>query len=306
MIAVKIASLVSWDPPEEYGTNGDPTAFVSLPLTSFSVMPLTCLPAESGFLIGRLLLSNLVEEFVAQIAPLGEDYRQDGITQLVLGYNSFGKPFLVQPKWQQYTIEFNITHDDKVVMLVAYIRPANHEGKAGVGIDIMRMNRSGVDAEGLEEVLIEQGAETARLNYLIRMWTAKEAYTKAIGTGLGTEFKGIALVGLDRLDIGESNGLSHALVRIKIGDDTAPTSLIVETATPEILTLAPPVTKDWSIAHGNLIIGSASQTDGKSFAWSVVAPGMSKNPTEPLEDVLKFVVVDTVDFEAMAVAKSCR
>ncbi|KAJ9122463.1 hypothetical protein QFC22_001889 [Naganishia vaughanmartiniae] len=118
-------------------------------------------------------------------------------------------------------------------MLVVYKSAKDQKGQAGVGVDVMRIDQAGVDAKGLEEVLIEQGltvlhqlhpselavfrttpqltsptphspgAETARLNYLIRMWTAKEAYAKAIGTGLGTEFKEISLVGLDHLDIGE-------------------------------------------------------------------------------------------------------
>lgn len=49
-----------------------------------------------GFLVGRLLLLEFVDELLAEPAPLDDGYLQDGPTQLVLGYNSFGKPFLVR------------------------------------------------------------------------------------------------------------------------------------------------------------------------------------------------------------------
>lgn len=44
----------------------------------------------------------------------------------------------------------------------------------------------------------------SRLDYLIHMWTVKEAYVKAIGTGLGTEFTSLCVLGLDALYEGES------------------------------------------------------------------------------------------------------
>jgi phosphopantetheinyl transferase len=37
---------------------------------------------------------------------------------------------------------------------------------------------------------------STRLRHLIRIWTIKEAYTKAIGTGLGTEFRELCIRGL--------------------------------------------------------------------------------------------------------------
>lgn len=41
-------------------------------------------------------------------------------------------------------------------MVAAYIQPKGHKGEAGLGIDIMRIDRIEKDAEGLDEVLIEQ------------------------------------------------------------------------------------------------------------------------------------------------------
>lgn len=41
-------------------------------------------------------------------------------------------------------------------MVAGYTRAKDEKNEAGVGIDIMRIDRSGVDAEGLQDVLIEQ------------------------------------------------------------------------------------------------------------------------------------------------------
>ncbi|KAJ9127072.1 hypothetical protein QFC24_001306 [Naganishia onofrii] len=221
MVTVKIALLNSWNPSEEVRLSLE--QLVSLVLNGIKLDLIAFVSLAEDRL---LLLLKFVEELLGEAAPLNDEYRQNGTTQVVLGYNSFGKPFLVQPGWKRHTIEFNITHDEQVVMVAGYTRAKDEKNEAGVGIDIMRIDRNGVDAEGLQDVLIEQlhpselstfratfdlsasynaTAETARLNYLIRMWTAKEAYTKAIGTGLGMEFKEIALVGLDHLDRGKLN-----------------------------------------------------------------------------------------------------
>jgi hypothetical protein len=80
----------------QYDTDEDRIAFVSLAEDRLCVLSLTNLPAESGFLVGRLLLLKFVEELLGEAAPLNDDYRQNGTTQVVLGYNSFGKPFLVR------------------------------------------------------------------------------------------------------------------------------------------------------------------------------------------------------------------
>ncbi|KAI5453467.1 hypothetical protein NCC49_005942 [Naganishia albida] len=141
------------------------------------------------FLAGRLLLRR----HLLRIDP-------SDTSPLQLDLNDFGKPILSDPRW--HGLEFNISHEDEVVMLAV---TSAAQTVPGIGIDVMRVNRSSRDAEGLEEVLLEQthpselatfrrtfgtADETLRLDYLIRMWTVKEAYTKAIGTGLGTEFAG--------------------------------------------------------------------------------------------------------------------
>lgn len=153
------------------------------------------------------------------------------------------------------------------------------------------------------------------------MWTAKEAYTKAIGTGLGMEFKEIALVGLDHLDRGKLNEMAYVCrstdvpfaeaCMVKISKDTTSTSAQIEMAATESLSFALPETSDWNIKHGNLILGPVLQMGERTvawtrFAWSVVAPREMNNATAPLEDVLEFTIVDISNLEAMAVTKSAH
>jgi hypothetical protein len=52
----------------------------------------------------------------------------------------------------RYALDFNISHDDEVVMLAV----TSTATPPGIGIDVMRVNRAGSDADGLEEVLLEQ------------------------------------------------------------------------------------------------------------------------------------------------------
>ncbi|MES2439183.1 MAG: 4'-phosphopantetheinyl transferase superfamily protein [Verrucomicrobiota bacterium] len=92
----------------------------------------------------------------------------------------FGKPILAPP---HHWLHFNLSHcnDLAAIAICAY---------GPVGIDLESMNR----AEGLlecetsfchpEEIADLPGEASARAFQLLRIWTAKEAVLKALGTGL--------------------------------------------------------------------------------------------------------------------------
>jgi phosphopantetheinyl transferase len=112
------------------------------------------------------------------------------------------KPYVVSPHLGQ----FNISHDSDLVA-VAIVRPS-----VCVGIDVMKVQipngRSQYEFLSLmRDVFTEKewtyiapngGIESLRRFY--RLWTAKEAYLKCIGTGLYVEPRAIEVILLDQTE----------------------------------------------------------------------------------------------------------
>ncbi|CAE6532063.1 unnamed protein product [Rhizoctonia solani] len=108
------------------------------------------------------------------------------------GATEHGKPIITQ---SPVPLTYNVTHDSDMVAI------ACGSGEP-VGIDVMRValpRRTSMNefVEFVSEQLTttekesldpKAGDEATRLLRLYRMWTVKEAYTKALGEGLGYEF----------------------------------------------------------------------------------------------------------------------
>jgi len=147
-------------------------------------------------LVGRLLPRVLLKE--CGIPP----------PLMAFGITSAGKPYMDVPTLDP-SIGYSVTHDHGVIAM-AFARgndlhsdPPSYK----IGVDVMKINLPKRHTfKGFVEVFTEQltveergvllqsplvsEAEGLRRFYLI--WTLKEAYTKALGIGLGFEFKRIS------------------------------------------------------------------------------------------------------------------
>lgn len=98
-------------------------------------------------------------------------------------------------------VAFNISHDGALVALAfSPLPPGMPAPTHSIGVDIMRVRlppretlRSfvGMFAEQLaprEQAQLARAPESKRLEAFYRLWTIKEAYTKALGLGLGFDF----------------------------------------------------------------------------------------------------------------------
>jgi 4'-phosphopantetheinyl transferase len=122
-----------------------------------------------------------------------------------------GKPLLAPPL---DSIHFNLSHSRELALIA--VNP-----HSPVGIDLEPLNRapSLIGCESTfchpEEIASLPTEEVARADELLRLWTAKEAYVKALGTGFSTPPETIRI--LTRHDgifvAGSADGIS--LVRLQ-------------------------------------------------------------------------------------------
>jgi 4'-phosphopantetheinyl transferase len=110
---------------------------------------------------------------------------------------SHGKPYVTQPALAQRP--FNVAHTDGLVMC-----GVGNESHELVGVDIERLERR-VDL-GLASRYFSQPeisfldqieSEDAKRETFLRIWTLKESYIKAIGTGLQTPLADFAFDEID-------------------------------------------------------------------------------------------------------------
>jgi len=110
-----------------------------------------------------------------------------------------GKPYIVIPGLDP-PIEYNITHDNDLVAMVFTSGDQLRCNK--VGIDVMKVRIPGRESfASFVEIVGEQLTQTERhslnievppseqLRRFFWIWTLKEAYTKALGLGLGFDFR---------------------------------------------------------------------------------------------------------------------
>jgi 4'-phosphopantetheinyl transferase len=119
-------------------------------------------------------------------------YLNEDARSLQFRFNNYGKPLLAEPS-PTGSVQFNVSHSgDWVVLAVA-------DG-AAVGVDIERHRRL-EDAMRLAERFFSTVERTAlaalppieQLPAFFRCWSRKEAYIKAVGTGI--------FAGLDNFDV---------------------------------------------------------------------------------------------------------
>ncbi|TDL29322.1 hypothetical protein BD410DRAFT_823497 [Rickenella mellea] len=147
-------------------------------------------------LLGRLLPRVLLQK------------RGINLRDVVIGQTDAGKPFIISPILQD-RIGFNISHDNSLIAMAYQIESEEKEPEADplkIGIDIMKValpryeqsfetfvHNLGDTLTPLERRLLEDPSAllTEKLRRIYLMWTLKEAYTKAIGYGLGFAFNRI-------------------------------------------------------------------------------------------------------------------
>jgi len=104
-------------------------------------------------------------------------------SELEFRYNCYGKPFL-NPKVTPACLEFNLTHSDGIALYAI-------STKRPLGIDIERSRpplpnfNALSDLFSIEEIsFLNQLSHKEQQNMFFRLWTRKEAYSKALGQGL--------------------------------------------------------------------------------------------------------------------------
>ena len=108
-----------------------------------------------------------------------------------------GKPYVTQPSWAR--CPFNIAHTDGLVMC-----GIGTECQGLLGVDVEKTSRRTDPAladryfsQPEIEILRRCGSENVRRNTFLKIWTLKEAFIKAIGTGLRTPLAEFAFERID-------------------------------------------------------------------------------------------------------------
>ncbi|KAJ7117375.1 hypothetical protein C8R43DRAFT_901970 [Mycena crocata] len=148
--------------------------------------------SSSGTLIGRFLPRMLLHG------------RGIALADMKFAATEAGKPFIatlpaingVDPP-----IAYNISHDNGLVAIVSSAN-AHNPPAFTIGIDVMKIripSRDNFEAfiesmsdqlTAVERHVVEAAPSQAQgLEWFFWMWTAKEAYTKALGLGLGFDFR---------------------------------------------------------------------------------------------------------------------
>lgn len=128
---------------------------------------------------------------------LGRYLEGDGHS-LRFDYNSFGKPYVRAP------IAFNVAHTRQAGLL-AFMLDAPVGGDS-IGVDIERLRPEIVTDELASQVLsplelARYRASREKSQLFFDIWTRKEAYVKALGTGLSTPLPSLTV--LDQPTVGQ-------------------------------------------------------------------------------------------------------
>lgn len=147
------------------------------------------------FLVGRLLRSVVIQDVLKDRTPGSSS------APLLFKQTRSGKPYLDSPL-PSPALGFNLSHDANTVLLA--LRENEDLSLArDIGVDVMRVSIP--DGETLLSFIesISITLTTNELNHLrtqseteascalFKLWTIKEAYTKALGLGLGFDMKRI-------------------------------------------------------------------------------------------------------------------
>ncbi|MGW1023364.1 4'-phosphopantetheinyl transferase family protein [Streptomyces sp. NPDC002577] len=138
--------------------------------------------ARARFAASRALLKYTI---AAALGPAVAPHRVE------LGYRRGGRPFVRGPGGR-YTVSLSHTENE----LLVGVCERGADGQV-IGVDVERADRELYGA-GLARLMcapgelarLERAAPASRNPLLVRWWTRKEAYSKAIGQGLGLRFTG--------------------------------------------------------------------------------------------------------------------
>ncbi|KIK65489.1 hypothetical protein GYMLUDRAFT_38964 [Collybiopsis luxurians FD-317 M1] len=141
-------------------------------------------------LIARLLPRVLLKE--RGISP----------SEMTFAATEAGKPYITTPDIQP-PIAYNLSHDNGFVVM-AFAPGRTHPPAYGLGVDVMQVRlprrdsyRSFIDTFEEQLTSLERESvspavpEAEGLKNFFWLWTMKEAYTKALGLGLGFDFSRI-------------------------------------------------------------------------------------------------------------------
>jgi len=146
-------------------------------------------------LIGRLLPRQLL--------------KRQGVADprtIIFDATSAGKPFILHPITENGVIAYNVSHDNALIAM-AYTLEA--KDRMEIGVDVMHVGlpqgRNAMTASSFIEMLEDQlspvelstlrnksSTPATVLSQIFWLWTIKEAYTKALGQGLGFDFSRIS------------------------------------------------------------------------------------------------------------------
>lgn len=127
---------------------------------------------KNAFIFSRGGLRLLLSRYLA-VAP----------TDIQFTYNEYGKPFL-ESSQNKTQIAFNVSHSHHCILYA--ITP-----KAAIGIDVEQI-RTDVDHESIAQNFfsvhecqqLRMATPDEKIHLFYNIWTAKEAFIKAIGKGL--------------------------------------------------------------------------------------------------------------------------
>jgi acyl transferase domain-containing protein/phosphopantetheinyl transferase len=155
------------------------------------------------WLLGRCAAKDAVRELVAQTG------RIICAADVEIGYDAHGKP-VVLGEWA--AIQISLTHSHGVAAAIASIQPGTH-----VGIDIEAAGRNAENYEKLafreeERQMLAGLAPDKHNEWALRLWTAKEALSKALGQGFHQGLHSLHITGFD---------LSSGFVKMQLADALA-------------------------------------------------------------------------------------
>ncbi|KAK2466512.1 hypothetical protein APHAL10511_002154 [Amanita phalloides] len=103
-----------------------------------------------------------------------------------------GKPYLSYPILHP-PVAYNVAHDNAIVT-ITFSSNTHNPPAYSLGIDVMKVHLPGCKSFSafvnvMEGVVTAENADEENLRRFFWVWTMKEAYTKAVGLGLGFDFR---------------------------------------------------------------------------------------------------------------------
>jgi len=153
--------------------------------------------SRNQHVVGRGMTRKLLASFAAS-AP-NDINRSSAIepSQIVFAFTPYGKPYVVAP--EPVMRPFNVAHTDSMVLFT-------HTPSGCIGVDVERISRK-TDVALAEryfakpevQYVLDHIDPEKQLQAFLRVWTLKESFIKAIGTGLSMPLADFAFADIDDL-----------------------------------------------------------------------------------------------------------